>query len=145
MKSMRQSCKCAREALCESISKIIHFAVATHFRLPLSITDVSGEGDGRPRCAARPLLFNLSSTPRRPPPSKLSGLHVPLHLFPYSLGSPQPSSAAACITARDAPPPSLLLLAWCVLCILSEVCTGCTGRHQKLRVLVCAKQTQIAS
>ena len=45
MKSMRQSCICAQEGLCESISKIIHFAVATHFRLPVPITGVSGEGD----------------------------------------------------------------------------------------------------
>lgn len=45
MKSMRHSCICGQEGLCESISKIIHFAVATHFRLPVPITDVSGEGD----------------------------------------------------------------------------------------------------
>lgn len=45
MKSMRQSCICGQEGLCESISKIIHFAVATHFRLPVPITGVSGEGD----------------------------------------------------------------------------------------------------
>lgn len=45
MKSMRQSCICGQEGLCESISKIIHVAVATHFRLPVPITGVSGEGD----------------------------------------------------------------------------------------------------
>lgn len=45
VKSMRQSCICDQEGLCESISKIIHFAVATHFRLPVPIMDLSGEGD----------------------------------------------------------------------------------------------------
>lgn len=53
MKSMRQSCICGREGLCESISKMIHFAVATHFRLPLPITAVSGEGDRASRGVAR--------------------------------------------------------------------------------------------
>lgn len=36
---------CDQEGLCESISKIIHFAVATHFRLPVPIMDLSCEGD----------------------------------------------------------------------------------------------------
>lgn len=45
MKSMRQSCICDQEGLCESISKIIHFAAATHFRLPVSIMDLKGEAD----------------------------------------------------------------------------------------------------
>lgn len=103
MKSMRQSCKCGQEPLCKSISKIIHFAAATHFRLPLSIKDVSGEDDGWLRCRAWPLLFNLSSTPRRPPPSTLSSFHIPLHRFPYSSSSPQPSSATACIKEKGGP------------------------------------------
>lgn len=46
MKSMRQSCICGQGGLCESISKIIHFAVVTHFRLPVPITGVRGEADG---------------------------------------------------------------------------------------------------
>lgn len=59
---------------------------------------------GWPRCGVRPLLFNLSSRPWRPPPSQLSSLHILLHLLPYSSGSPQPSSAAAeCIKKKGRP------------------------------------------
>lgn len=39
-----------RGGLCESISKIIHFTVATHFSLPRPIMALSGEGD-RAGCA----------------------------------------------------------------------------------------------
>lgn len=54
-----------------------------------------------PWCGARPLLFNLSSTPWRPPPSQLLSLHILLHLLPYSSDSHQSSSAAAvCIKKR---------------------------------------------
>lgn len=105
VKSMRQSCICDQEGLCESISKIIHFAVATHFRLPVPIMDLSGEGDrAGPWCGVRPLLFNLSSTPWRPPPSQLSSLHMLLHFLPYSSDPHQSSSAAAvCIKKKGGP------------------------------------------
>lgn len=53
MKSMRQSCICDQEGLCESTSKIIHFAAVTHFRLPVSIMDLSSEGDSAGRGVAR--------------------------------------------------------------------------------------------
>lgn len=33
------------DGLCESISKIIHFSVVTHFRLPAPIRAVRSEGD----------------------------------------------------------------------------------------------------
>lgn len=145
MKSMRQSCKCGQEPLCKSISKIIHFAAATHFRLPLSIKDVSGEDDGWLRCGAWPLLFNLSSTPRRPPPSKLSSFHIPLHLFPYSSSSPQPSSATACIKEKGGPivapdPLGPLLSLWGLNAKNSD---QLSGFQRKGLVLVCAKQTYI--
>lgn len=93
--SMRQSCICDQEGLCESISKIIHFATATHFRLPLPIMILSGEGDRAGRGVAWGLLFNLSSTPWRPPPSQLSSPHMLLHLLHYSSDSHRSSSAAA--------------------------------------------------
>lgn len=82
MRSIRQSCKCGQEVLCESISKIIHFAVVTNLRLPASIMDVSCEDDGRPWRVLWPLLFNLSSTPRRPLSCQLSFLHILLHVSP---------------------------------------------------------------
>lgn len=103
MKSMRQSCKCGQEPLCKSISKIIHFAAATHFRLPLSIKDVSGEDDGWLRCGAWPLLFNLSSTPRRPPPSKLSSFHIPLHLSPIHQAHLNPAQQQHALRRKEAP------------------------------------------
>lgn len=94
MKSMRQSCICGQEGLCESISKIIHFAVATHFRLPVPITNVSGEGDrsGRGMAGGR---FCLICHQRPGDPHSLS---CPLftyssHLLPYSSVSPHPSTA----------------------------------------------------
>lgn len=82
MRSIRQSCKCGQEVLCESISKIIHFAAVTNLRLPASIMDVSCEDDGRPWRVLWPLLFNLSSTPRRPLSCQLSFLHILLHVSP---------------------------------------------------------------
>lgn len=43
-----------RRARVKAFSKIIHSAVATHFRLPAPITAVSGEGrQGRPAAAWR--------------------------------------------------------------------------------------------
>lgn len=71
---------------------------------------------GRPWCGVRPLLFNLSSTPWRPPPSQLSSLHILLHLLPYSSDSHQSSSAAAvCIKKKGGPhcySPCPLLSLW---------------------------------
>lgn len=43
-----------RRARVKAFSKIIHSAVATHFRLPAPITAMSGEGrQGRPTAAWR--------------------------------------------------------------------------------------------
>lgn len=71
---------------------------------------------GWPWCGVRPLLFNLSSTPWRPPPSQLSSLHILLHLLPYSADSHQSISAAAvCIKKKRGPhcySPCLLLSLW---------------------------------
>lgn len=118
MKSMRQSCICGQEGLCESISKIIHFAVATHFRLPVPITGVSSEGDRAGRGVAwgcfclichqrpgdpHPLSCPLS--PRTPPSSPLF----------IRLTSAQLSSMHV-LNRREAP---LFLLTHCVLCLLS--------------------------
>lgn len=93
----------------------------------------------------RPLLFNLSSTPWRPPPSQLSSLHILLHLLLYSSGSPQPSSAAVCIKKKGGPivPPDSV-------CPLQSL-WGLTQTHKRIlpnqwrtgRVFVCAKPNQI--
>lgn len=66
--------------LCESISKIIRFAVATHFRLPPPIMALSGEDDRlQLRVEARPLLFNPSSVP---PETSIPSFHQ-YHLIIY--------------------------------------------------------------
>lgn len=50
--------------LCESISKIIRFTVATHFRLPPPIMALSGEDDRlQLHVEQGPLLFNPSLVP----------------------------------------------------------------------------------
>lgn len=102
MKSMRQSCICGQEGVCESISKIIHFPVATHFRLPVPITDVSGERDraGHGVAGGR---FCLICHQRPGDPHSLS--YPPFtyssHLLLYSSSSPHPCSAGvACITIK---------------------------------------------
>lgn len=67
----------------------------------------------RPQCGVRPLLFNLSSTPWRPPPSRrplstYSSIFSPIHQ------AHQQQQYA--LKRREAP---LFLLTQCVLCCLS--------------------------
>lgn len=69
---------------------------------------------GRPWCGVRPLLFNLSSRPWRPPPSQLSSLHMLLHLLPYSSDPHQSSSAAAVCIKKGGRAPLLLSVSFAV-------------------------------
>lgn len=81
--------------LCESISKIIHFTVATHFSLPRSIMGLSGEGD-RAGCAGAQGRFCLICHQRPGDPHPLS-CPLPTHssIFLPFMGAPQSSSTAA--------------------------------------------------
>lgn len=78
--------------LCESISKIIHFTVATHFSLPRSIMGLSGEGD-RAGCAGAQGRFCLICHQRPGDPHPLS-CPLPTHssIFLPFMGAPQSSS-----------------------------------------------------
>lgn len=69
--------------LCESISKIIHFTVATHFSLPRPIMGLSSEGD-RAGCAGVQGRFCLicHQHPGDPHLLKLPSPHTLLHLPP---------------------------------------------------------------
>lgn len=82
MKSTRQSCICGLDGLCESISKIIHFAVEAHFRLPFPITGVSSDGDraGRGVAWGRFCLI-CHQRPGDPHPFSCSSLLPPSALF----------------------------------------------------------------
>lgn len=81
--------------LCESISKIIHFTVATHFSLPRPIMRLSGEGD-RAGCAGARGRFCLICHQRPGDPHPLS-CPLPAHtsIFPTSMDAHQSSSTAA--------------------------------------------------
>ena len=65
--------------LCESISKIILFAVATHFRLPPPITALSGDGDRLELRAVRGRFCSIRSQRPLRPQSLLSSTS-PRHL-----------------------------------------------------------------
>lgn len=71
--------------VCESISKIIHFTVATHFSLPRPIMGLSGEGD-RAGCAGARGRFCLICHQRPGDPHPLScplpthsSIFLPIH------------------------------------------------------------------
>lgn len=89
------SCICDWGGLCESISKIIHFTVATHFSLPRPIMGLSGECD-RAGCAGAQGRFCLICHQRPGDPHPLS-CPLPAHtsIFPIFMDAHQSSSAAA--------------------------------------------------
>lgn len=116
MKSMRQSCICGQEGLCESISKIIHFAVATHFRLPVPIMGVSSEGD-RASCGVAGGRFCLICHQRPGDPHPLSAVQsppTPPIFSPIHRAHLIPAQQQQHILKRREVP--LFLLTHCVLC-----------------------------